>query len=589
MVRVDVPPAALAVALAAALGAGCRSRQADRREVPGARDAAVAAVDGDALFPTARPTVERMAVPARFAAPLPATDAELDGAPPAPYVDAALAADTDGMRARLLAALARVTPPMSEQLRGYYEGRLLYAPPATCAWIATVTAGGAPAPARDVFWIALARCGGPAAEAALARDDAPDVAVIDYWFEAAAARVPFMPRVARAAAAVARGEERYEARKIGFAFAAMDGPEVVPAMRALQRSIADPERRALVALGLLRHPDPAARRLGVEACAQPRVGRDAMCTPDELAGGGGEADAPPRSAADAVRRYDYDQAAALARFPRAELVDALARCTTVRDPDFRADCLRRLASLDRAEAVAIARRLAAAQAAARAALAAGGDDDYDVEEDDLFGLTDVITALLAFPAAGDLERALASHGFTAAPRGPHADPAPPPTPVTAEDALEAMGRLTSFDTETGQWPNEHDRLLADLAASCAPALAGVLFEERAPREYVGDEPYTLVAYADGRAYRVPARNYGDWYDVEAVVGLVNALLAARGSDLRMAPLATGDQVSHLLCGPRAGITALVRRGLVRAGAPEAGEELGKDFEDRVFRSLDNEP
>ena len=93
-----------------------------------------------------------------------------------------------------------------------------------------------------------------------------------------------------------------------------------------------------------------------------------------------------------------------------------------------------------------------------------------------------------------------------------------------QSVLRAAGLLVWFDVETGSFPNEHDALLRELGAAAAGDLAGVVFEEIAPKEGASDGRYRLQAYADGRRWSVDAQDYGDWYDVDAVLRLANALL-----------------------------------------------------------------
>ena len=57
---------------------------------------------------------------------------------------------------------------------------------------------------------------------------------------------------------------------------------------------------------------------------------------------------------------------------------------------------------------------------------------------------------------------------------------------------------------------------------------------------------SLIAYASGKRYRLPAKNLGDWYDVDAVLRLMNAVMADRKSTRRaITKLATTDQFAHL--------------------------------------------
>ena len=87
----------------------------------------------------------------------------------------------------------------------------------------------------------------------------PDDAVIDWYFNHKDEKLPFNPRVERAVATIAARFGGDNLRKIGFAFAAMDGAESVAAVEALKKSIADPAQRARVGIGMLRSALPAGR------------------------------------------------------------------------------------------------------------------------------------------------------------------------------------------------------------------------------------------------------------------------------------------------------------------------------------------
>lgn len=161
-----------------------------------------------------------------------------------------------------------------------------------------------------------------------------------------------------------------------------------------------------------------------------------------------------------------------------------------------------------------------------------------------------------------------------------------PTQVEGADTeavLQAAGYAHWFDVETGQFPNAHDSLLRELAALVRPSLSGVVFEEIAPEDDEG--PYQLVAYADGMIYRTRAENQGDWYDVDAVLRLLDALLRARKSQDRYLALDTGDQTLIVVGGPRAAIDAALRQKLLTPGDPAEAERAGKAFETQVLQQL----
>ncbi len=182
-------------------------------------------------------------------------------------------------------------------------------------------------------------------------------------------------------------------------------------------------------------------------------------------------------------------------------------------------------------------------------------------------LTELESAVRRFPSRDDLVQHLRSLALL--PDGFAIGPGEGEDATTARDVLRAAGRLQDFDVETDEFPNEHDALLAELAAMTGQALSDVYFEEVAPdpegprdEEDSAKTPYLLRAYANGQRYSLEATDYGDWYDLEAVVGLLNSLLRERGSSVRSLPLYTGDQWASVAVGKRDSLARLVKDGLL---------------------------
>jgi hypothetical protein len=156
--------------------------------------------------------------------------------------------------------------------------------------------------------------------------------------------------------------------------------------------------------------------------------------------------------------------------------------------------------------------------------------------------------------------------------------------------LGAAGCVYGFDVETGMFPNAHDSLMRELAALAGDALAGALFDEIPPvyDENAADEaseevgPYRLSVYLDGKRYRIDAENHGDWYDLEAVLKLMNAVLADRRSSSRLFTLDTGGQESIVIAATPDAFRKAVAAGLIEAGDAGAAEDAGKAYEDTVF-------
>ncbi len=146
----------------------------------------------------------------------------------------------------------------------------------------------------------------------------------------------------------------------------------------------------------------------------------------------------------------------------------------------------------------------------------------------------------------------------------------------AYDLMATARRAILFDVETGVFPNQHDELLADVAELVRPALAGVVFEEIPPDDPDGDDGYTLRAYLDGTRYEITAENLEDWYDLEAVLGLINTLVRERKSDLGCLTLRPDGQTAQVVCGPRPGLRAAVAEGLLVIDEPGEAARQGKD-------------
>jgi hypothetical protein len=166
----------------------------------------------------------------------------------------------------------------------------------------------------------------------------------------------------------------------------------------------------------------------------------------------------------------------------------------------------------------------------------------------------------------------------------------------AEVVLLAAGHAYLFDLETDMFPNQHDSLMRSLARLLGSELEGAVFEERPPDlvESEGDEivddadmsgPYQLAAYVGGKRYSTQAENLGDWYDVGAVLRLMNAMLEGRRSQSRLAILATQDQNAIIVAAPPAAVDRAVKAGLLELGEPGQAERAARGFEDRVLKSL----
>jgi hypothetical protein len=175
-------------------------------------------------------------------------------------------------------------------------------------------------------------------------------------------------------------------------------------------------------------------------------------------------------------------------------------------------------------------------------------------------------------------------------------------PSTGRDTLQLQFQMLGAQRALAFFPNRvlgegfpvrHDELLVTLAWMARPELQGLVFEEVPPPwdearlEGVGD--YTLRAYADGERFSVTARNLGEWRDVGAVLALLNAVLAARGSSTRFAATQSLSPVMDVVFGPEPGLKEAHAAGLMRLGDAsqivlEVREEAQKSLMQLMGRS-----
>jgi len=194
----------------------------------------------------------------------------------------------------------------------------------------------------------------------------------------------------------------------------------------------------------------------------------------------------------------------------------------------------------------------------------------------------LVKALADHRTLAALEQRLQSVGLL--PAG--ARPVTAVPPVTVEELLEAHGRLTRFDVETGMFPNMHDGLAADLWR--LTGLSPIAFEEIPPVYRDGKEEgeYRLRAFTAQHEYSVIAKNHGDWYDVDAVLRVLDRVLSDQNSELRSQVLPAYDQTATVIMAPPAAVAAASQLGLLftEPSAPSA-ETRGKQFEAEVLRRI----
>lgn len=172
-------------------------------------------------------------------------------------------------------------------------------------------------------------------------------------------------------------------------------------------------------------------------------------------------------------------------------------------------------------------------------------------------------------------------------RGFRPGPIDPTDPSTLHEAFGAAGLTTAFDTETGEIPCRHDRLILRFAEGAAGRFAPECPVQEWHREGAsGRGPYTVRFLLGGRLYRFGAENHGDWYDVRAVQRALNFALKASGKKERFVALDTGDQTAWLVfADPDALRPVAERYGLPLSDDPDAAVRSGKEFERKVIDGL----
>jgi len=156
------------------------------------------------------------------------------------------------------------------------------------------------------------------------------------------------------------------------------------------------------------------------------------------------------------------------------------------------------------------------------------------------------------------------------------------------DLLAAANRAIMFDAETGMLPCRHDRLVQDFARYSQglfqPTAVTEQWHQRDEEDYEAD--YTLRFIHDGRLYMGRLRNFGDWYDVERTVFMVNAALVDSNRSERFVALATGDQTASFVFADPSVLAPLAQQfHMPLSDDPTQAMEKGLEFERRVFEEL----
>lgn len=543
------------LAVTALLIAGCPGKSRDKHDggvrSQGADAAARPTADG--TFEYTRVQRVRAPVPARFTAPLPSTESELRNVrahPPAGMVAAAVCSGDEALRDRLLAAVRKaaadgtLTPELVDGYRAYLGW---CGSEEKCRWLREIVLGPDALEVRQALWHGLVQCPGAEQLEAMTSSDAPAELVVDWYINSSFGpdeQPPFTPRLARAAFEVAIEGQIPLVRRVGVLLGRMKDPRALRTLLAIHGRLTSEDARASLLVGLHDSDDPQARRLFEWACQRPAMEHDPLCRSTDQPRTS-RRPAAPRELEALVRDWSTDVQALVREQParRARIVSILERCAASPTHEG-ALCLTRLALLDRPRATRIAQRMLPSLEPSSP-------------------IYDAAFPLARYPEPGALAARLLELKLISQPV--REEPG-----TTVEDLLTSAGAATRFDTETSQYPNEHDVLLEELADLTGPLLDDVVFEERAPVDETG--AYVLRAYDRGYRISTRARNNGDWYDLDAVIGLLNVLLADRASELRFVSVPTGDQTALVVVAPRQALIDARAEGLLRFYGPDDAAE-----------------
>jgi hypothetical protein len=319
---------------------------------------------------------------------------------------------------------------------------------------------------------------------------------------------------------------------------------------------------------LREQPGERARQLFQRACRHPEVEEDMMCAPDTTA-----PEAPADTSLQAqVTQFGFDTGAWLLQHPerRAELLAVLEQGLSGSGELGPTKCLNELAALDWPRARAATAKLKQQQRRAMR---------FSAE------LLAALGGFATLEAFVDYLRQSALLPVTFAPQLATLEGGP-----DASTLMQQAGRSVCFDVETDRFPNEHDSLLSELARATGPELVDVKFAEEPPAGATEQNPgqYLLHAYSRGQRYTLPAENLGDWYDLEAVLGLINQVSRKRSSSYRFATLKSGDQFTCIVTGPGEAMAAAAKQGLLEIESPslESNPHAVEDFARAVGREGD---
>ena len=162
-------------------------------------------------------------------------------------------------------------------------------------------------------------------------------------------------------------------------------------------------------------------------------------------------------------------------------------------------------------------------------------------------------------------------------------------PDSLVGALASEGIVMMFDAETGMIPCHHDRLILQFAEASngqfSPQWPIQFWHQQNEEDY--NAPYTVQFVYKDRVFRIGAENYGDWYDVDAVVRLINFVLETCGQSQRFITLDSDGQIAaFVFANPTVFLPIAEKYRLPLSDDPSKAMREGLEFEKQVLDRLE---
>lgn len=520
----------VAVAIASLVLGGLLVRRALRSGELGAASAPASQPSAELFSYRGAPTLEDAPTDAAEPGPLALTVSEIEGACEGD------AASLDAMRARIGERWASAAPEevVREQVAALPEQCFEPpSPPGMCAWAASeIDQGGA---LSGAAWTLLTRCPTDVAAPFFDRGAAPAEEVVAFVARRRVGpggwgpprRLPSMYTRAVLELAARAGLDADRLFGAGAAVARYEDPAADALVDAyVAATEAGPRRLLLRSLGSLSN-ERAVQALRGACSSDPTFPECTGATPGT-----------PLELLVAPVAYALRHAA-----ERAQVEDALERCVRGEDTTvvgIPSRCLGWLGELDRARARTLASTL---DTHADAALAA------------------VARALTQYPSSADLVLSLRSRGLLGTPRGPEGED------VTVVATMARYGRAWRFEPMSAA-DGAHDRLARHLLRLGGIDDVEVSERPRAPSGGSGllGRVTELRAHVHGETYATETHGDGDFYDLDALVGLLNLVARVRGSATRYLVVADPLAEEAVALGPASALSEAVAEGLLEAPA-----------------------